>query len=72
MIRAFFLFWRGLLAPPQPLRVGLLNTGELVLVGDHGHVQVLSSSATDTIRDVLDAADVMTGPQLRLAEGGTA
>ena len=39
----------------QPLRAGVLNTGELVLVDDTGHAQIFSERTTDLIRDVLDA-----------------
>lgn len=45
----------------QPLRVGLLNTGELVLVTGCGQVQVLSVATTQTIVDVMYAL-----PNLRL------
>lgn len=39
----------------QPLRAGVLNTGELVLVDDTGHAQIFSEGTTDLIRDVLES-----------------
>lgn len=47
--------WQRLNAPPQPTRVGVLNTGELVLVDQHGQAQVISADTTQVIRAVLAA-----------------
>lgn len=40
----------------SPVRVGVLNSGELVIVDDTNCAQVFTSSTTDLIRDVLDAS----------------
>lgn len=40
----------------QPLRAAVLNTGELVLVDEHGNAQVFSVETTEMVRDVLDAS----------------
>lgn len=39
----------------KPLRAGVLNTGELVLIDDAGHAQIFGDQTTDLIRDVLAA-----------------
>lgn len=53
-----FLNWlKSLTDPPGPTRVGVLNTGELILVNSTGHAQVLQASTTDLIRDVLGEND---------------
>lgn len=44
--------------PRKPLRAGVLNTGELVLVDDANHAHVFSPLTTDLIRDVLDAPPI--------------
>lgn len=43
---------------PVATRVGLLNTGELVLVSACGQAQVLSEGTTSTIRAVLYDAEM--------------
>ncbi len=55
MLHSFMLFWGGLLAPPQPVRVGMLDTGELALVDERGQTQVLSVRTTNIIRATLAA-----------------
>ena len=42
--------WASATATPQATRVGLLNTGELVLVDSLGHAQILSAQTTDVVR----------------------
>ena len=55
-----FINWlRSLAEQPGPTRVGVLNTGELILVNSAGHVQVLRPETTDLIRDVLTEADTV-------------
>lgn len=55
-----FVNWLCSLAkPPGPTRVGVLNTGELILVNGAGHVQVLLPETTDLIRDVLTETDTV-------------
>lgn len=47
---------RGTSMPAQPVpqtRVGLLNTGELVLLCPRGEMLVLGAATTDLVRDVL-------------------
>ncbi len=56
MLRQLIEQLRRLSAPPAPLRAGVLDTGELVLVDGLGHAQIFSSSATRTIGDVISAA----------------
>lgn len=41
-------------AAVKPTRVGVLDTGELVLVAHDGRCQVISSATTELIRDALD------------------
>lgn len=50
----------ALTARPAPTRVGLLDSGELVLVDGFGHAQVLGAQTTDVIRDVLAAGESQT------------
>jgi hypothetical protein len=40
--------------PPQAARVGLLNTGELIVLPAHGGQLVLSPETTQLVRDALD------------------
>ncbi len=60
LVKAWTLFWCGLWAPSGPTRVGLLNTGELVLISGHGNAQVFNATTTDLMRDVLDADSCST------------
>lgn len=53
----------------RPLRVGLLNTGELILVDESGHSQVLSSATTDVVRDVLFAGDLVASERVLFPPG---
>lgn len=53
----------------HPLRVGLLNTGELILVDEAGHSQVLSSATTDVVRDVLFADDLVASERVLFPHG---
>lgn len=61
----------------QPTRVGVLNTGELILVAADGQAQVLSEATTARIRaqllhtDFADSERVLFPPALGQA-GGTA
>lgn len=41
-------------AAVKPTRVGVLDTGELVLVAHDGRCQVISSATTELIRSALD------------------
>ena len=43
--------------PHVPIRVGLLDTGELVLLDGHGNAQVLSRGTTGVIRNTLIETD---------------
>lgn len=52
--------WARATATPQATRVGLLNTGELVLVDSFGHAQILGAQTTDVVRDTLAAAECST------------
>lgn len=61
LLQSFRLFWGGMLEQPQPVRVGMLDTGELALVGDRDETQVLSVRTTNTIRRTL-AAHPAPGP----------
>ncbi|MCU0918744.1 MAG: hypothetical protein MUF16_00150 [Burkholderiaceae bacterium] len=67
MIRAAIAWWRGAWsagqARPAPMRVGLLDTGELVLLDSHGNAHVLSPETTERIRDTLWLADAATPPR---------
>jgi len=46
--------WRALQATPtRAARVGLLNTGELVLIDGLGQPMVFSTDTTDLMRDAL-------------------
>jgi hypothetical protein len=49
--------WAGKPASRLPLRAGVLNTGELVLVDDTGAAQVFSDSTTALIRTQLIHTD---------------
>jgi len=57
--------WAGLVAlatkpaAPAPIRVGVLNTGELVLVDASDRAQVLSAGTTARVRDALFNSDVV-------------
>lgn len=49
--------------PVPPVRVGLLNTGELVLLdADGGDRVILSAAETDLVRDVLARDGLAGGP----------
>lgn len=52
--------WATITATPQATRVGLLNSGELVLVDSFGHARILAAHTTDVVRDVLAAAECNT------------
>ena len=54
LVQSFRLFWSGMLAQPQPVRVGMLDTGELALVDERGQTQVLSVRTTQVIRGTLE------------------
>jgi hypothetical protein len=54
MWRSFWLFWSGYYEPVDPLRVGMLDTGELAIVDDRGATLVFSESTTQLIRSALD------------------
>lgn len=43
--------------PRQAARVGLLNTGELIVLPAHGGQLVLSAETTQLVRDALDEDD---------------
>lgn len=45
--------WARLYAPPRPTRVGLLDSGELVLVAGNGIAQIFSVPTTQTVVRVL-------------------
>lgn len=60
LLKPWASLWASLTAQPAPLRVGVLNTGELALVGGDGHALVLSAQTTELIRDQLWLAD--SGP----------
>lgn len=60
LIAALQTMWACATATPQATRVGLLNTGELVLVDSFGHAQILGPQTTDILRDVLAAAECST------------
>ena len=49
------------------LRVGVLNTGELVLMDAAGHAQTFSAESTDLIRDVLTDAEARLYASLPIA-----
>lgn len=55
MKRILLWLWRYATrqAVKRPTRVGLLDTGELILVDDAGSAQVLSAGTTTVIRNVL-------------------
>lgn len=55
MKRILFWLWRYVTrqAVKRPTRVGLLDTGELILVDDADCAQVLSAGTTTVIRHVL-------------------
>lgn len=59
--------WTQATAAPLATRVGLLNTGELVLVDSLGHAQILGAQTTDVVRDILDAAECNTSSLVRPA-----
>lgn len=65
--------WLGFGPPghPRPIRAGVLNTGELVLIDHQGAVQVLSAEGTDTVRDVLFADNLTVSDRVMLAAGST-
>lgn len=54
LVYSFRLFWGGLLEQPQPVRVGMLDTGELALVDERGQTQLLSVRTTQVIRRTLE------------------
>lgn len=50
--------WQALqVVPYQPTRVGVLNTGELVMVDGLGQSTVFSTETTDLMRNVLKDTD---------------
>lgn len=55
---------------PLPTRVGLLDSGELVLLSPHDQAQVLSIATTERIRSVL-AASARPAALRPLAKVGT-
>lgn len=55
LLAALHAMWARATAAPQATRVGLLNTGELVLVDNFGHAQILSVQTTDVVRVVVTA-----------------
>ena len=62
----------GLMKPAnrQPLRVGVLNTGELVLVDDTSACQVLSAGTTRLIREQLINTDIAASELVLFPPGG--
>lgn len=57
--------WAALTAAPGPLRVGVLTTGELVLVDGQGGAQVFSAPVTEAIQDALEGyADAQLSRQI--------
>lgn len=58
--KLFQTLYGALTSLPAPTRVGLLDSGELVLVDGYGHAQVLGAQTTDVIRDVLAAGESQT------------
>ena len=55
---AGLIAWASKPAQQQPLRAGVLNTGELVLVDDTGAAQVFSAGTTALIREQLFHTDL--------------
>ncbi len=53
-----------------PVRAGVLNTGELVLVDDTNCAQVFTSATTDLIRDALAISDGSVFGSIELRSGG--
>jgi hypothetical protein len=52
-----YVLFGGVMPAEQPkagTRVGLLNTGELIVLFAHGGHMVLSAATTDLVRDALD------------------
>lgn len=70
-LAAWLAAWLGVGFPgqPKPIRAGMLNTGELVLIDFRGSVQVLSAEATDTVRDVLVTDSQAVSERVMLAAG---
>lgn len=58
-------------AQRSPLRVGLLNTGELILVDDTDQAQVLSAPTTALIREQLIHTDIAASELLLFPQGPT-
>lgn len=54
----------------QPTRVGLLNTGELVMVDATGGAQVLSAATTNLIREQLIHTEFADSELLLFPPGG--
>lgn len=61
LLAALQAMWARATAAPQATRVGLLNTGELVLVDNFGHAQILSVQTTDVVRVVVAAGPRIAG-----------
>ncbi|GCL64339.1 hypothetical protein [Pseudaquabacterium pictum] len=62
--------WASKPAQQQPLRAGVLNTGELVLVDDTGAAQVFSAGTTALIREQLIHTDFATSELLLFPQEG--
>lgn len=56
----------------QPTRVGVLNTGELVLVDGTGAAQVISQATTALIREQLIHTDMAASELVLFPDEGTA
>lgn len=55
---------------PKAVRVGLLNTGQLIVLPAEGGLLVLSRETTELVRDALDQDDFST--RLPIGAGGSA
>lgn len=67
---AGLLAWASKPAQQMPLRAGVLNTGELVLVDDTGVAQVFSSTTTALIREQLIHTDLAASELLLFPPDG--
>lgn len=62
--------WATKPAQRQPVRAGVLNTGELVLVDDTGTAQVFSAGTTALIREQLIHTDIAASELLLFPQVG--
>ena len=79
-MKATLAFLGALLAPlallsgpaqRRPTRVGMLNTGELVLIDDSDRAQVITAATTALIRDTLIHTDFADSELVLFPQGGT-